>query len=151
MLKLLNFELKTYFIRRQFTFMLLFILDPHPALQEASDMLLNIGGAEFIDEISAGGYTILQRQVACACGGEEVISTLSRGPDFHQVGLEYYDTPQEETPIFLTMYSEFAFADWLYGLDALEVDLEKFIERDLERNYIMHVGWEKETLLDLFA
>lgn len=153
MLKLLSFELKTYFVEHQFVSMLQWVLDPHPGLEEASDLLLNLGGAECIDAINPfrDGYTILQSSIAYANERKDLRTILSRGPDFHRLGHDNDYSPQEETPTSLAMYSEWAFANWLYGLKTVEVNLEIFIEQELERNHVVHVGWEKDTLLDLFA
>lgn len=152
-LKLLSFELKTYQVRRQYARMLGLILRPHPGLEEASDLILNFSGAETIDGIDYGteGYTLLQESISFADSREWTSTILSRGPDLHRIGLDNNYTPQEETPTSLAMYSEWAFVDWACGLDTIEVDLEKFIEQELERNHVVHVGWDKETLLALFA
>lgn len=153
MLKLLSFELKTYLVEHQFTSMLFWVLNPHPGLEEASDLLLNLGGAECIDAISPfeDGYTVLQRSIAFAVERERISAILSKGPDFHRLGLDNDYTPQEETPTSLAMYSEWAFSDWLHGLGTINVNLEIFTEQELERNHVVHVGWEKDTLLDLFV
>lgn len=152
MLKLSSFELKTYFVEDRFARMLFYVLDPRPGLEEASDLLLNMGGAGLIDAFGYfNGYTILQERVAWARPREDIRTVLSRGPDFHRLGLDDFFTPQEETPTSLAMYSEWVFADWLYGLGTIEVDLEIFTEQELERNHVVHVGWKKDTLLDLFA
>ncbi|MCJ1264901.1 hypothetical protein MMC22_004776 [Lobaria immixta] len=153
MLKLSSFELKTYFVEREFAIMLQWVLKAHPVLEEASDLLLNLGGAEIIDAMGyvIDGYTILQRRVAWARPREDIKTVLSRGPDIHRLGFDSYFTPQQETPTSLAMYSEWVFADWLYGLGTIEVDLEIFTEQELERNHVVHIGWEKDTLLDLFA
>lgn len=152
MLKLSSFELQTYFVEHKFAYMLQWVLEPHPVLEEASDLLLNFGGARVIDAIvPPQGYTILQKCIAWADTSGLISSILSRGPDIHRLGLGYHYTPQQETPTSLAMYSEQVFADWLSGLGTIEVDLEIFIEQELERNHVVHVGWEKDTLLDLFA
>ena len=96
------------------------------------------------------GLTILHESVAFANEGR-VGLMLSKGPDLYPLGFDYSLTPLKETPTSLAMYSSWAFADWLYGLIAIEVDLEEFIEQEWERNYVVHAGWNKQTLLELFA
>lgn len=152
MLRLLSFELKTYFVRQRFLRMLNWTIHPDPRLEEASTLLLNLGGAEIIDAPFFGtdGYTILHRNVAYATDGE-VSATLARGPDLYRLGIDYDYTPQYESPTSLAMYSSWAFADWLRELIAIEVDTEELIGQELERNPWVHPGWEKETLRDLFA
>ncbi|KAL9627580.1 MAG: hypothetical protein Q9164_007564 [Protoblastenia rupestris] len=132
--------------------MLSFILTPTHKLEEAYDLLLNLGGAEIINApvFYTDGFTLLHESVASAMEGE-VCLTLSKGPDLYPLGFNSDFTPQKETPTSLAMYSSWAFTDWLYGLIAIKVDLEEFIEQELERNYVVHAGWNKQTLLDLFA
>ncbi|KAF6217744.1 hypothetical protein HO133_006571 [Letharia lupina] len=128
-------------------------LDPisrFSAVQEASDLLLNLGDAE---TINAGiqfrdGYTILHDFVAYAY---PVSTVLAKGPDLHRRVLDYDYTPQEESPTSLAMYSSWAFTEWLRGLVTIKVKFEEFIDEELKRNPLVHTGWEKETLHDLFA
>jgi len=158
MLKLLSFELKTNVFRRQYASILRIILFPNVKLEEAADLLLNLGGREIIDApiINAGGYTVLHKCLAYASDPINAIQgrltpTLSRGPDLHRLGFDCDYTPQEETSTSLAMYSSWAFTDWLDGLIMTGVDLEDFIEQELERNHMVHPGWNKQTLLGLFA
>ena len=58
---------------------------------------------------------------------------LSKGLDIHRLDLDYYYSPQEETPTSLAMYSEFAFAHWQYGLNTIKVDLKMFTEEELKK------------------
>lgn len=76
---------------------------------------------------------------------------LSKGPDLYRTSVDYDFTPHEESPTSLSMYSSWAFQDWRDGLDSIEADFEEFVEQELKRNHAVHAGWEKETLLDLFA
>lgn len=152
MLRLSSFDLKTYFVRERVTKMLNYTLRPDPGLEEASNLLLNLGGAEIIDTAlwSSDGYTILHETVALAIEGQ-ISTVLARGPDLHPLGFDYDYTPQEESPTSLAMYSSWAFMDWLRGLVTIEVDFEEFLNQELERNSLVHAGWEKETLRALFA
>ncbi|KAL9626781.1 MAG: hypothetical protein Q9164_007795, partial [Protoblastenia rupestris] len=132
--------------------MLSLILRPNNMLEEAYDLLLEMGGAEVIDApiSDTDGFTLLHESVAYAIKGQ-VGLTLSKGPDLYPLSFGYFFTPQKETPTSLAMYSSWAFTDWLDGLIAIKVDLEEFIEQELERTYVVHAGWNKQTLLDLFA
>lgn len=152
MLKFLSFELKTHAVRRNYASMLNWILVPNPALEEAADLLLNLGGVEVIDEAiyDTGGYNVLH-ELTMYTFPNEISTVLSKGPDLHRLGFDYNLTPQEETPTSLAMYSSWIFKYWLDGLISIEMDIEKFVEEELVRNHAVHAGWEKETLLDLFT
>lgn len=149
MLRQSSFELKTYFIRGRLEHILDWTLC-FSDRSEASDLLLNLGGAETINTgvHSRDGYTVLHYSVAYAY---PVSKLLAKGPDLHRRGFDYDYTPQEESPTSLAMYSSCAFTKWLRGLVTIKVKFEEFIDEELERNPLVHTGWEKETLHDLFA
>lgn len=149
MLRQSSFELKTYFIRGRFENILHWTL-LFSDRSEASDLLLNLGGAETINTgvYSRDGYTVLHYSVTNAL---RVSKLLAKGPDLHRRGFNYDYTPQEESPTSLAMYSSWAFTEWLRGLVTIKVKFEEFIDEELKRNPLMHAGWEKETLHDLFA
>jgi len=127
--------------------------EPHPGLEQASNLLLNLGGAELIDApiYTEDGYNILQQHVGYAGNLVSLCSVLSKGPDLYRLGVDHYYTPRGESPTSLSMYSSWAFSNWLDGLDSIQVDLQDFVKQELERNHAVHPGWKKETLLDLFA
>jgi len=153
MLKLSSSEMRICPVRSHLVSMLGWVVpNPYPGLEQASDLLLNLGGAELIDvPPDYTGYTILQQIVGYAYELESLCSVLSKGPDLYRLSVDYHFTPQEESPTSLSMYSSWAFRDWLDGLDSIQVGLEEFVEQELERNHAVHAGWEKETLLGLFA
>jgi len=153
MLKLSSSEMRICPVRSHLVSMLWWVVtNPYPGLEQASDLLLNLGGAELIDAPPDNtGYTILQKTVGSAEGLEILCSVLSKGPDLYRMSVDHDFTPHEESPTSLSMYSSWAFRNWLDGLDSIQVDLEEFVEQELERNHAVHAGWEKETLLDLFA
>ena len=149
MLRQSSFELKTYSIRNRFEMMLYWTLRFYE-LEEASDLLLNLGYAETINTgvYSRDGCTVLHFSVAWTYG---VSTVLAKGPDLHRRVLDCDLTPQEESPTSLAMYSSWAFTEWLRGLVTIKVKFEEFIDEELKRNPLVHTGWEKETLHDLFA
>lgn len=154
MLKLSSSEMRTYPVAYQLAFLLQWVsLKPHPGLDQASKLLFDMGSAELFDAPvhSDGGYNLLQRIVAYAKDFEYLYAVLSQGPDLYRLSVDHLFTPQEESPTSLSMYSSRAFWFWLEGLDSIQVDLEDFVEQELCRNHTVHPGWEKETLLDLFA
>ena len=82
---------------------------------------------------------------------DNLSAVVARGPDLHRRGCDTYYTPFEESPTSLSMYSAKGFSKWLRALDSVDVDLENFIDQELEQNLEVHAGWEKETLLELFT
>ncbi len=154
MLKLSSSEMRICPVRSRLISMLEWVVtNPYPGLEQASDLLLNLGGAELIDAptFNEHGYTILQQTIGYALGLDILCSVLSKCPDLYRLGVDHGFTPQEESPTSLSMYSSWGFRYWLDGLDNIQVDLEEFVEQELERNHAVHAGWEKESLLDLFA
>lgn len=153
MLKLSSSEMRINPIRSHLASILSWVsIKPIPGLEQASNLLLNLGGAELIDATyNEHGYTILQQNVGYAEGLGGLCSVLSKGPDLYRLSVDHDFTPQEESPTSLSMYSSWAFWNWQYALASIQVDLEEFVEQELERNHAVHAGWEKETLLDLFA
>ena len=152
MLRLSGYELKTYFIRNRFAHMLNWTLDTNPGLEEASNLLIDLGGPELIDDglVLTDGCTILHENVAY--GIEDLVNmVLAKGADRHPLGLWYELMPVEESPTSLAMYSSWAFTYWRRGLVAIEVDLDDFIDQELRRCASVHVGWKKEAMHDLFA
>lgn len=76
---------------------------------------------------------------------------IRRGPNLHRVCYDTSFTPYDETPTSLAMYSSVAFTCWLRGLASTDVDIETFIDQELEQNSEIHTGWEKQAMLNLFA
>lgn len=153
MLRLSSFELKTNIITSRYAELLFYLLLPEPKLLEASDFLLRLGGPEIIDAVEdgIGAYTALQKNIAYAEQRDDMSVVVARGPDLHRQAFDISYTPYLESPTSLAMYSSWAFADWLHALVDNNVDLEKFIDQELEQNSELHPGWEKDTLLDLFT
>ena len=155
MMRLLSFELKTNLVERRFAIMLwiITIFAPAPEVPEASDLLLKLGGHGIINaRLSAtNGYSVLHVALTYAVLDNDVSEVVARGPDLHLRGFGPFFTPFEESPTSLAMYSARAFSSWLRALADVDVDLENFIDQELELNPEVHDGWEKETLLELFA
>lgn len=153
MLRLLAYEIKLYGMERHFATMLEWTLNQEPGLAEVSQLLFRLGGPESIDTPVAyiGGYTILHIVVAYAESKEDMSMVLAQGPDIHRLGLEHEYSPEDESPFSLALYSFRAFADLLDGLRTIGMDFEEFVTQELERNYSIHPGWEKETLLNVFT
>ena len=152
MLKLVTFEMKAYYNRSELAFLLYCTLNPYSGLEQASNLLLNLGDADVIDvsPYATDGYTILHWNVTCAQDPEFVSIVLAKGPNLHLQRFDEWFTPEKESLMSVAMYSSWAFADWLHGLVGIEVDLRTFIDQELESNAFVHPGWDKETLHDLF-
>lgn len=154
MLKLSSSEMKIYPVRRHLAVMLQWVVgNPNPGLEQASNLLLTLGGADLIDAtpFHTDGYTVLQETVGYAEDFRGLCTLLSKGPDLDRRSVDHDFTPQEESPTSLSMYSSWAFWNWQDALASIQVDIEEFVEQELERNYAVHAGWKKETLLNLFA
>lgn len=150
MLQLSTFELKKNIIEEKYADLLFYATQFQ--LPEASDLLLNLGGGGIIDALgNDNDYTNLHFWLAYGEGASVVIKLVERGSNLHRLCHDTQYTPYEESPTSLAMYSSYAFAGWAHALGNTEVDLEDFINQELEQNPEVHPGWEKETLLDLFT
>ena len=147
-----SFELKTNIIDERYAKILYWTLMPGHTLGKASDLLLNLGGVGIINAPDCGkdGYTILHRRLLWNdMDGMRVV--VARGPDLHRQGINTDYTPYKESPTSLAMYSSRVFSYWLRALANIDVDLENFINKELEQNSEVHPGWEKDTLVALCA
>ena len=155
MLRLLSFELKTNIVERHFATMLawIFFRGLKPEQVEASDLLLNLGGHGIINALQGvtDGYAVLHEAILYTMGEDKVSAVVARRPDLHRRGFDTFYTPFEESPTSLAMYSAESFSCWLHALATNNVYLEDFIDQELELNLDVYAGWEKETLLELFA
>lgn len=153
MLRLSSFELKTNISIRSYALMLSYLLVPEPTLLEASDFLLRLGGPGIIDAVAdaTDAYNLLHERIAYAEHTDDMSVVVARGPDLHRQVFDASYTPYVESPTSLAMYSSWAFADWQHALVDNDVDLEKFIDQELEQNSELHPGWEKDTLRDLIT
>lgn len=152
MLRLSSFELKTNIIEERYADMLDWVLGKQPELAEASDLLLDLGGRGIINTVPrhSTGYTILHKRIVLVYSESDLSVVVARGPNLHGLVFDTSKTPFEESPTSLAMYSSLAFTYWLRALIDNGVDLETFIDQELQQNLEVHPGWEKETLLDLF-
>ena len=153
MLRILSFDLRTYVSKRRFAAMLFFVINPEPGPAEAFKMILNLGGHDTIDEAldSRGGISVLHAILAIDPYEYHMTFLLSRNPDVHRLGFDTDLSPYKESPTTLAMYSCDAFISWLRALANNKVDLESFVDHELEQNHEVHPGWVKKTLLHLFA
>ncbi len=116
MLRPWSYDLKTYFVRRRFGRLLFWTLFGDQG-QEPSNLLLNLGDAETIDQplFTKDGYNLLHNIVSGFAQGD-VSAVLTKHPDLHRLGFDYNSTPQEESPTSLAMYSSWKFTEWQIGL-----------------------------------
>ena len=153
MLRLLSFELRTYVSEQHFARMLYWVSEPESELAEASDLLLSLGGHDVINAAlyQRDGYSLLHQHLVLYVTTDTLTFILARGPDLHRLGFNARHTPYKESPTTLAMYSSNVFTSWLRALINHKVDLESFIDQEIEQNHEVHPGWERETLLDLFT
>ena len=154
MLQMLRFELRTNVIRSEYAKLLGLILKPEPELVGAVDLFLNLGGPSIIDADTTSNFgTCSVLHIALAQGDrEEVLSTvLARNPNLHRLCSCAGLSPLIESPTSLAMYSSVAFRSWLHALVKTGLDIGSFIDQELVQDPQVHVGWEKETLLNLFT
>ena len=154
MLQMLHIELRTNVIESEYAEMLDWILKPEPKLREAVDLLFNLGGPSIIDADTTstfGTCSVLHIALARADGEEFLITVLARNPNLHRTCSWADFTPYIESPTSLAMYSSVAFRSWLHALVKTGLDIGSFIDQELLQNSQVHVGWEKETMLNLFT
>ena len=153
-LKLLSSELRLYPFWRNYQRMLYWTLgynDVTDFSEKLVDFILTLGGAEIIHESLSGGYNLFHRVIMDERDKANIRLLLTRSVDPYQVGIGFPGISQEDSPTSLAMYSFRKFILWRHGLADASVNVEKFVDQELEKNYELHPGWEKETLLDLFA
>ena len=151
MLRLVSSEIKLCGIERHYTTMLDWTLLEDTGLAEASRLLLRLGSPESVDKpiYYDGGYTILHHRAAFAEGQEPISVVLAQSPDVHRLGRDNDESPEEESPFSLALYSSWAFENWLDPLVTAGKGFEEFVTQEIQRNHTTHPGWEKETLFNL--
>ena len=150
-LRLVSSEIKMCGLQRHYARLWSWTLNSGAELGEASRLILCLGGPEFIDEpiYDDGGYTTLHSHAAYAESQEALSVVLAQRPDVHRLGRDCDDSPEEESPFSLVLYSSWAFRSFLDALVIAGKDFEEFVTQEIQRNHNIHPGWEKETLLNL--
>ena len=154
MLQILRFELRTYLNRSKYAEMFGKILESDPDLAGAVDLLFNLSDPSIIEANTTGNFSksfVLQIALARADHEDCVSTVLAQGPNLHRLCFPAGITPYVESPTSLAMHSSMAFGSWLHALVKTGLDIGSFIDQELVQNPQVHVGWEKETLLDLFT
>ena len=154
MLKMSRFELRTNLIRSEYAEMVYNVLKPEPELVEAANLLFNLGGPSMIDaDITSilGTCSVLHIALARADRENYVSTVLARGPNLHRLCSWAGFISYIESPTSLAMHSSVAFRSWLHALVKTGLDIGSFIDQELEQNPEVHVGWDKQTLLNLFT
>ena len=147
MLQVMIPDVKQNFIESIYCFLVYQLL--HPIAEDAAGLLLNACGDKAVDaRTSPEDYTVLMDSILC--GGARVRTILKYGPNIHATGIERLFSPFSETPTSLALYSSWAFASWQEGLDEINVDLEEFVDLEMQQTPLADAGWRTETLLALF-
>lgn len=72
---------------------------------------------------------------------------LNKGANLHLVSDQFMFSVESETLTSLALYSSFMFATWRDALLRSSVDLESFVEDEVQQSPLRDVGWNKESLL----
>ncbi|MCJ1266539.1 hypothetical protein MMC22_006424 [Lobaria immixta] len=135
-------------------FSLLVALSSTQRAVEVSSLLLNFNDS-FIDiQSEFEGYSALQVLI-CKTAWHNDISfglnlMLNKGADLHFVGYERLLSVKRETPTSLAMYSSFGFLKWRDALLRLSINLESFVEDEVQHSPLRDAGWDNDSLLALF-
>ena len=147
MLQVTIHDVKQNFIESEYYCLVYWLL--HPKAEDAAGLFLNPCGDKAVyARTSPEGYTVLMDDIVC--GGARVRTILKCGPNIHATGIERSFSPFSETPTSLALYSFWAFANWLEGLDEINVDLEEFVDLEMQQTPLADAGWTTATLLALF-
>ena len=71
-------------------------------------------------------------------------------PDLHYTGINPHCSPFKESPTSLAMYCPWKFHCWLTFLYRTNVNVEAFIENEIEQGPLSDLGWQRATLQSLF-
>ena len=149
MLKLSSPELRTNLIEENYACLLFETYKPYR--NDITDLLLSLGSEGLIDAVEyPGHYPLLHKLLASHRFRGDVSILLTKAPNLHRLAIRSRYNAHYESPTSLAMYSSYVFADWLCGLVAQRVDLEDFVDQELQQNPMVHAGWHKKTLLALF-
>lgn len=115
---------------------------------EAFDLFFQQVVTHNVDEVGPlREYTILQQAVAAGC---DYSTVLKHRPDFHVVRLDYSMSKKPETPTSLAMYNAMEFGKWRTTLERMNIDIEAFLDDELQQDPLRIDGWTKDTLRQLF-
>lgn len=79
-------------------------------------------------------------------------SSLARqGVDLHSAALHDFWSKKKESPTSISLYSSTAFSAWRKVLEDENVPLEDFIMLELQHGCLKSEGWNKYSLLKVFA
>ena len=151
-LRLSSFEIMANMNTTKYVKLLYCLLHPEFMRISGSAELLSLGGEAVIDEPLAitDGYTLLHWRVMYCSSSDSLNAVLSKNPDLHKRGFDARYSPLEESPTTLAMYNSRNFDIWRLGLVNNGVSLSEFVHDELEQNCDLHLGWEGDTLLELF-
>ena len=135
------------FIEDRYNILLCWLIGPETV--EAAGLFLGLCGDRAINvRFSPNGYTRLMDDLVY--NWRSLDSILEYGPDLHTTGIDRYYSRFVETPTSLALYSSRAFSNWWFALDHINVDLQEFINLEMQQTPLVDAGWRTETLLDLF-
>lgn len=151
MIRMCSYELESSVVEGQYISLMEWTLISGGTLHREFDLLLSWGRVGVIDAPEkTGGYTLLLLCIVCSIEGR-INAILSKCPSLHKSGFDEFLTPQSESPTSLSMYSSWAFFTWVGGLKSIDIDLEEFVQDELESNEMVHEGWTTRTLLEVIS
>jgi hypothetical protein len=109
----------------------------------------NLYGNLVDTRVDANGYSAVVYSIANN-KWDSVETLVKSGADLHHVGFDDDFSPIEESATSLALYSSGNFFEWRGILRALETDIEKFIENELQNGRLHRDGWNAEALQTLF-
>ena len=122
--------------------------------EETSDVLLTLTHQLTDSNGGLGKYIPLQIVICYVYAVNDmtfgVNLMLMKGANLHLAIDRFIFSGKSETPTSLALYSSFTFVKWRDALLRSSVDLEKFVEDEVQQSPLKDTGWNKVSLLALF-
>ncbi|MCJ1268628.1 hypothetical protein MMC22_008516 [Lobaria immixta] len=122
--------------------------------EETSDLLLTLTHQLTDSKGGLGKYIPLQIVICYVYAVNDMIFgvnlMLMKGANLHLASDRFIFSGESETPTSLALYSSFTFVKWRDALLRSSVDLEKFVEDEVQQSPLKDTGWNKVSLLALF-
>ena len=122
--------------------------------EEVGELLLTLSNKFTDSTCGLGKYSALQNFVYFAGATHDMDFGLSlmlkKGVNLHLVSDHFMSSDKSETRTSIALYSSFLFVRWRDSLSRLSVDLESFVEDEVQQSPLKDAGWNKHSLLALF-
>ena len=105
-----------------------------------------------VDALNAvGGWSLLHRSMLDPSTEDLVCRLLAVGADAHLEGRSNRVFPKQETPTSLAIYSASTLVMLQNVLTHLSVDMNAFVDLEMEQSPLQLAGWNKDSLLALLS